>query len=87
MEDIICLEMSSSIWLDKLAILASRLLGVSISSCKGVGILTKTVPDPQLPDHEPPVNDIQFLCPKGVGPTEIFGFNVTDIRKSRSRLG
>lgn len=48
---------------------------------------TKTIPDPQDPDQLPPVKEIQFRWPNGVGPTEILGFKVTDIRKSRVRLG
>ena len=45
-----------------------------------------TSPDPQDPDQLPPVNEIQFLCPNGVGPTETRGSSVTDILKSRLRL-
>jgi hypothetical protein len=49
--------------------------------------LTKTMPIPHEPDHVPPTNEIQFLWPKGVGPTEMRGFKATDIRKSKLRLG
>jgi hypothetical protein len=45
------------------------------------------MPDPQDPDQVPPVNEIQFLCPRGVGPTEMRGLSVTDMRKSWLRLG
>ena len=45
-----------------------------------------TIPDPQEPDQVPPVKDIQFLCPNGVGPTDTRGWSATDIRKSRLRL-
>lgn len=50
-------------------------------------MLTRTIPDPHVPNHLPPVNDIQFRCPNGVGPTLILGFNVTDIRKSWVNAG
>jgi hypothetical protein len=79
--------MSCSIGLNKLAILTTGLFLINVAIYKDRRVLTKTIPDPQHPDHVPPVNDIQFLCPKGVGPTDIFGFNVTAMRKSRVRLG
>ena len=45
-----------------------------------------TIPEAQEPDHVPPVNEIQFLWPNGVGPTDTRGWRATDIRKSRLRL-
>lgn len=49
--------------------------------------LTKTMPVPHVPDQLPPSKDIQFLWPNGVGPTVILGFKLTDIRKSKLKLG
>jgi hypothetical protein len=48
---------------------------------------TRTTPEPNDPDHDPPMHEIQFLFPDGVFPTGMSGFNATDIRKSNSSCG
>jgi hypothetical protein len=48
---------------------------------------TKTMPEPQEPDHLSPAKEIQFLWPKWVIPTDIFGLSIQHIRKSRRKVG
>jgi hypothetical protein len=45
------------------------------------------MPEPQEPDHLPPAKEIQFLWPKWVIPTDIFGLSIQHIRKSRRKVG
>jgi hypothetical protein len=87
LKNIVCLQLRRTICNDELAILSSRLVHVSKSPVESMRRLTKTIPDPQDPDHMPPVKEIQFRCPRGVGPTEMRGLSVTDMRKSRLRVG
>jgi hypothetical protein len=72
---------------DELTVLASRLHYVRKLWEDLRDDLTNTIPDPQDPDHVPPVKEIQFRCPRGVGPTEMRGLRLTDIRKSKLKEG
>jgi hypothetical protein len=50
--------------------------------------LTITVPEPKLALHDPPEKEIQLRCPPdGTTPKAILGFSLTDMRKSKVRLG
>jgi hypothetical protein len=87
LENIVSFKFGRAVCYDELAVLTTRLFHVSEASVCWVKEHTKTIPDPQDPDHAPPVKEIQFRCPRGVGPTEMRGLRVTDIRKSRLSEG
>ena len=49
--------------------------------------LTATVPEPNGPEKEPPLKDMNALFPAGVAPIGINVSRVTDMRKENSSSG
>lgn len=78
LEEVDCFKMGRAIGYHELAVLPTRLYvceHVNAEKTSGETCFTKTMPEPHRPDHLPPINEIQFRWPKGVGPTEIFGLS------------